>query len=446
MTYRLAAHLVASLRAKIVSQNLSAGARICFYTSRDELNILFIVAMSGLNLALCIGNPEQCAQGGLTLDLIVTDVKDAASASVRVLLIEPEWFQNKSAQLDNIRSGFRIASPTSGTTGRVKYIERSEQEYCGLLESISHYPRPEPRQSMVVTIGETAQWTLAERLGSLLLGHAQVYCERDYAALLHAIDLYKVGVVLTTPAYLDSLFKTQFQTDLLDSVSVLYIGGALVGEHILSKAKAVTRAKVVVQYGSTEAGYAAHLDYAPDDFEYGCVGAVEPVCEIRIVDADANRLAESEIGLVAIRNPRTLTTDHYAGASGTTSTQFKDGWFYPGDLGFIKQGRLFIAGRNTEIVNVGGNKIALNRIEGVLRASGCVDDVCALAITADNGSEDLCLAYVANNERSLETLTKALHDAKLLVSVSRAKLLSRLPVNASGKIDKASLRQFFQRG
>mgnify|MGYP003353367339 CR=1 FL=1 len=41
-----------------------------------------------------------------------------------------------------------------------------------------------------------------------------------------------------------------------------------------------------------------------------------------------------------------------------TKAAFRDGWFYPGDLGTLTDdGRLRLAGRSSEIVNAGGVKV-----------------------------------------------------------------------------------------
>ena len=52
----------------------------------------------------------------------------------------------------------------------------------------------------------------------------------------------------------------------------------------------------------------------------------------------------------------------------------RDGWFYPGDRGRIRpDGMLIVSGRVSDIINIGGTKLAPELIEDVVRASsrGC---------------------------------------------------------------------------
>jgi acyl-CoA synthetase (AMP-forming)/AMP-acid ligase II len=69
--------------------------------------------------------------------------------------------------------------------------------------------------------------------------------------------------------------------------------------------------------------------------------------------------------------------NHFLSDPIATSNSFKDGYFYPGDLGLINEkGRLVLAGRRDELLNLGGVKanpesleeIALT-VEGVLEAA-----------------------------------------------------------------------------
>ena len=54
----------------------------------------------------------------------------------------------------------------------------------------------------------------------------------------------------------------------------------------------------------------------------------------------------------------------YVGTPRNAQGVFKDGWFYPGDLGTITPERLLIiAGREKAVINVGGNKINPETIE-----------------------------------------------------------------------------------
>src|SRR6185312_9892764 len=58
--------------------------------------------------------------------------------------------------------------------------------------------------------------------------------------------------------------------------------------------------------------------------------------------------------------------------------QQPDGWFYPGDRGRLRaDGLLVITGRNAEIINAGGFKIAPDFVDDIVRMRPAVIDVAA---------------------------------------------------------------------
>ena len=72
----------------------------------------------------------------------------------------------------------------------------------------------------------------------------------------------------------------------------------------------------------------------------------------------------------------------YEGASAPTSdAHFRDGWFYPGDVGRLyEDGLLAIDGRTGDTLNVGGWKVGAVDLEARVAELPHVRDVCAVAM------------------------------------------------------------------
>ena len=69
---------------------------------------------------------------------------------------------------------------------------------------------------------------------------------------------------------------------------------------------------------------------------------------------------------------------------GEPTPAFRDGWFYPGDLGSLApDGLLRIAGRADEVINLGGEKISPETLEEQVRLIHGVADVAAFALPGD---------------------------------------------------------------
>ncbi len=86
----------------------------------------------------------------------------------------------------------------------------------------------------------------------------------------------------------------------------------------------------------------------------------------------------------------------------------RDGWFKTGDLVEVSEdGYIKIIGRNTEIINVGGQKVLPSEIESVVLSMEEIED---------------CLAY---GEKNLITGQNVVCDVVLKNEISNIKLLIR---------------------
>jgi acyl transferase domain-containing protein/acyl-CoA synthetase (AMP-forming)/AMP-acid ligase II len=90
-------------------------------------------------------------------------------------------------------------------------------------------------------------------------------------------------------------------------------------------------------------------------------GNVLRSCEMRIVDADDNIVAEGLIGHVQICGAN-VTKGYYNNPDANRET-FVDGWLRTGDLGFMLNARLSITGRAKDIIFVNGQKFFAHDIE-----------------------------------------------------------------------------------
>ena len=86
--------------------------------------------------------------------------------------------------------------------------------------------------------------------------------------------------------------------------------------------------------------------------------------QLRIVDEDRSSLEDNRVGEVRIRSDCML--DCYHNNPQATEEALDEGWFQTGDLGFIRNGELFITGRKKNIIIVGGENIYPQDIQLVL--------------------------------------------------------------------------------
>lgn len=202
------------------------------------------------------------------------------------------------------------------------------------------------------------------------------------------------------------------------------------------------------EYGPTEATisctvYEAVASSAPEDI---CIGRTLSNVQIHLVDEHGDLVAPGAIGEVCIAGVGLARG--YFGRPGLTAEKFVPNPFCaPGSRmyrtgDFARQrtdGAFQFLGRRDDQVKVLGHRIELGEIESALLQCSGVREA---AVVARKGAADTLqlVAYVVADEfvegrirqQLAETLTRQMMPAAIVA-------LAALPVNASGKIDRANL-------
>ncbi|MFP2926702.1 SDR family oxidoreductase [Pyxidicoccus sp. 3LG] len=185
------------------------------------------------------------------------------------------------------------------------------------------------------------------------------------------------------------------------------------------------------------------------------VGPPIPGVRIRIVDAGGRVLPERTIGRLHIQGA--VVTPGYLDNDAANREAFTDdGWFNSGDLGFIEQGRLFITGREKEVIIIRGANFPCYEIEDVVGAVPGVEPTFAAACAAADprgGTEGLALFFVARDDspdgraRTVSAIRSAV-TARLGLAPTCVVPLSRaeFPKTTSGKIQRAQLKRWLEEG
>jgi len=131
----------------------------------------------------------------------------------------------------------------------------------------------------------------------------------------------------------------------------------------------------------------------------------------------------------------------YLDDEAATHAFFRDGYFYPGDLGvFREDGRLALLGRATEVINILGNKIAVGPIEGVLQRKLQVSGVCVLSFPNQTSQEEVHVVIESTRRLQGDVIAAALNSA-LPIKRVRVTYLDVLPRNEMGKIQRDVLQR-----
>jgi acyl-coenzyme A synthetase/AMP-(fatty) acid ligase len=118
---------------------------------------------------------------------------------------------------------------------------------------------------------------------------------------------------------------------------------------------------------------------------------------------------------------------------------FRDGWFYPGDLGRIEEdGLVVVTGRSADAVNIGGKKLSIADVENKLLANPALPDLCVIPVHLAAG--DLLAIVVAAGEDQRGAPLQAEIGKAIPKGISfRIVRTPAIPRNEAGKVARQAL-------
>ncbi len=119
-------------------------------------------------------------------------------------------------------------------------------------------------------------------------------------------------------------------------------------------------------------------------------GRCLPGSEVKIVDDSGVDLPPDVTGEILIRSDSLLTG--YYNRPDLTEKALRDGWYCSGDLGFLKDGELYIVGRKKDLIIVAGKNIYPQDVEEIVCRHPAIYDGRVVALGLYNqalGTEDI---------------------------------------------------------
>jgi acyl-CoA synthetase (AMP-forming)/AMP-acid ligase II len=125
---------------------------------------------------------------------------------------------------------------------------------------------------------------------------------------------------------------------------------------------------------------------------------------VRVVNADGMAVPDRMIGEIAIQSDCMLTG--YFNRTDLNASTFQDGWYLTGDLGYLANGELFIAGRKKDLIIVGGKNIYPQDLERLAGEVPGVHPGRIVAFGVDNestGTEDVVVVAEVDEDDSIDS-------------------------------------------
>lgn len=195
----------------------------------------------------------------------------------------------------------------------------------------------------------------------------------------------------------------------------------------------------VEYYSSTEGGGVSFL--TPEDAEEFRASVGRPVfgVEVQCVDEAHRPLPPGEVGRIRYRGP--AVADGFWNDPEATRESFRDGWWYPGDLGMLDEhGYLYLKGRAKDMIIRGGINIYPAEVEAVLQSHPAVADSAVVGWPSREFNEEVA-AFVILKEKVRAGELRELCRARLAPYKvpKQVFIVQDFPRNALGKVIKAEL-------
>ncbi len=179
-----------------------------------------------------------------------------------------------------------------------------------------------------------------------------------------------------------------------------------------------------------------------DVLELMCVGSAVPYSDIQIADGDRAALPEGVVGHILIRGAN-VTRGYFGDATATAAAIDAEGWLDTGDLGFMHEALLYIAGRSKEIIFVNGQNYYPYDLESIAqRVAGLeLGKVVAAGVLKPGATAEELVFFVLHRGSMQEFLPTANALSRIInehtgLEVSEVIPVKRIPKTTSGKVQR----------
>ncbi len=450
VSYRVLARSVDRLAAMMVKSGILPGEPVGL-TVRDEYHhlvaALALMRIGCPNLILATHEPASVRTelaNRCKISRIVADEASGAGADTHVLAPDFERVFD-DAEFDGARlpsprdDDVAVLATSSGTTGRPKIMPTTHGQLVDQALAAGL-----PVGPLVLYFPASVEFYASQRHRSfaVCLGATNVFFDLAKESFVDGCVRHRVNIVCMSSGQARGVVdetRRSSQGRRLQNTRVR-IFGSMVGTGLRRSFAETLTEDVEIAYGATECGCVAAIDGEDANTAgSGSVGRLLPGVSVEIVDDNGAAAGPGEPGSIRVRTRGMI--GGYLDDSTLTARMFKDGWFYPGDVGRLTaDGLLVLEGRADDIMNLSGIKISPAELEAVAETFPGVVECAAFSIKSPVHGDIPALAVATEGSVDLEALRQFCRARLGVRAPRRIVKLDRLPRTSAGKVSSAQLR------
>jgi len=336
--------------------------------------------------------------------------------------------------------------------GRIKITGEKEVKKA-LKRAIRNKPKEEELEKTILVppLFHLASYAVF-LISWMFQGSAVVFLKSkrfDPIELLEMIERERLKTMFLVPTMwkrvLDALEKSERKFD-LSSVGICLSGAAVLRAKYKKKIlQYFPNAVIVDAFGQSEMAPVASMrvDGIVEKVQDRCVGTILDGLEMKIVDDNNNPLPEGEIGEICYKGASVMK-GYYKDPEKTKQTIDEDGFLHSGDLGYIKDGQLFVVERKKECINTGGEKVFPLEVEEVLAEHPKIDQVVVIGVPDEEWGETVRAVVIPKKGENLteEEVIQFVEGKIAGYKKPRSVVfVDEFPISPVGKVLRAKIRE-----
>jgi acyl-CoA synthetase (AMP-forming)/AMP-acid ligase II len=337
----------------------------------------------------------------------------------------------------------RVVILTSGTTGTPKGAARKQPDSIEPLAALFSKIPLKARETTVIAAPMFHSWGFGHFTLALPLSSTIVLRRRfDPEDTLRAIAQHRATALAVVPVMLQRILELPAETIARYDVSCLKIiaasGSALPGE-LATRAMDVFGDVLYNLYGSTEVAWATIAQPADLRAAPGTAGKPPLGTVVRLLDENGHEVPQGTRGRIFAANE--MVFEGYTGGGGK---EIVGGLMSTGDMGHIDAaGRLFVDGRDDEMIVSGGENVFPREVEDLLADHEAIEEAAVIGVEDEEFGQRLKAFVVTRGGSTLDAEAVQEYVKSNLARYKAPRdvvFLGELPRNATGKVLKRELR------
>ncbi|HEY5333497.1 MAG TPA: AMP-binding protein [Solirubrobacterales bacterium] len=338
----------------------------------------------------------------------------------------------------------RFVILTSGTTGTPKGAQRTSPDGLMALAAVLDMIPFRGGSTMMIAAPLFHSWGFFHFVVSLPTASTMVLQRRfDPEGTLEAIERTRADVLAAVPVMVQRILGLPDEVlgrYSLPSLKIASLSGSALPGELATLWMDRFGDTIYNLYGSTEVAYATVATPADLRAAPGTAGRPPRGTVVRLFDENGKDVAPGEVGRIFVGNEMKME-----GYTGGGNKEAIEGLLSSGDVGHLDEaGRLFVDGRDDEMIVSGGENVFPREVEDLLADLDGIAEVAVIGVEDDKFGQRLKAYVVLEQGTTLSESDLGAHVKANLASYKtprEVEFLDELPRNATGKVLKRELHE-----